>query len=46
MYDRTEKPVLDHDVVVRDTSHEPDHYQGFVESTHSASYLGWDDDKT
>ena len=40
MYDRTEKPV-----VGRDTSHEPGHHQRFVESTYSASYSGWDDDK-
>ena len=39
-YDRTEKPV-----VCRDTSHEQGHHHRFVESTHSASYSGWDDDK-
>ena len=39
-YDRTEKPV-----VGRDTSHEPGHHHRFVESTYSASYSGWDDDK-
>ena len=39
-YDRTEKPV-----VCRDTSHEHRHHHRFVESTHSASYSEWDDDK-
>ena len=39
-YDRTEKPV-----VGRDTSHEPGHHHRVVESTYSASYSGWDDDK-
>ena len=29
----------------RDTSHAPGHHQRFVESTYSASYSGWDDDK-
>ena len=40
MYDRTVKPV-----VCRDTSHEQGHHYRFVESTHSASYSEWDDDK-
>ena len=39
--DRTEKPV-----VGRDTSYAPGHHQRFVESSYSASYSGWDDDKT
>ena len=39
-YDRTGKPV-----VRRDTSHAPSHHQRFVESSHSATYSGWDDDK-
>ena len=40
-YDRTGQPV-----VGRDTSHEPDHHhKRFVESSYSASYSGWDDDK-
>ena len=39
-YDRTVKPV-----VCRDTSHEQGHHYRFVESTHSASYSEWDDDK-
>ena len=39
-YDRTGKPV-----VGRDTSHAPSHHQRFVESSNSASYSGWDDDK-
>ena len=39
-YDRTEKPV-----VGRDTSHEPGHHHRIFESTYSASYSGWDDDK-
>ena len=39
-YDRTGNPVVCHDA-----SHEQgDHYR-FVESTHSASYSEWDDDK-
>ena len=41
MYDRTGKPV-----VRRDTSHEQGHHYRFVESTHSASYSEWDDDRT
>ena len=33
-------------VVGRDTSHEPvHHHKQFVESTYSARYSGWDDDK-
>ena len=40
MYDRTEKPV-----VCRDTIHEQGHHRQLVESTHSASYSEWDDDK-
>ena len=39
-YDRTEKPI-----VGRDTSHAPGHHHRVVESTYSASYSGWDDDK-
>ena len=39
-YDRTEKPV-----VCRDTGHEQGHHHRFVESTHSANYSEWDDDK-
>ena len=40
-YDSTEKPA-----VGRDTSHAPGHHhQRFVESSYSASYSGWDDDK-
>ena len=39
-YDRTEKPV-----VGRDTSHEPGHHKRVVESTSSARYSRWDDDK-
>ena len=39
-YDRTVKPV-----VVRDTSHAPGHHHRVIESTYSASYSGWDDDK-
>ena len=40
-YDRTEKPV-----VGRDTSHAPGHHhKRFVESSYSARYSGWDDDK-
>ena len=39
-YDRTEQSG-----VGRDTSHEPGHHKRFVESTYSASYSGWDDDK-
>ena len=39
-YDRTVKPV-----VCRDTSHEQGHHHRFVESTHSASYSEWDNDK-
>ena len=39
-YDRTVKPV-----VGRDTSHAPGHHQRFVESSYSASYSGWNDDK-
>ena len=39
-YERTGQPV-----VGRDTSHEPGHHHRFVESTYSASYSGWDDDK-
>ena len=39
-YDRTVKPV-----VGRDTSHAPGHHQRFAESSYSASYSGWDDDK-
>ena len=39
-YDTTRKPV-----VGRDTSHAPGHHQRFVESSYSASYSGWDDDK-
>ena len=39
-FDRTMKPV-----VCRDTSHEHRHHHRFVESTHSASYSEWDDDK-
>ena len=39
-YDRTVKPV-----VCRDTCHEQGHHHRFVESTHSASYSEWDDDK-
>ena len=39
---RKEKPV-----VGRDTSHAPGHHHlRFVESSFSASYSGWDDDKT
>ena len=37
---RTVKPV-----VCRVTSHEQGHHHQFVESTHSASYWEWDDDK-
>ena len=40
MYDRTEKPV-----VGRDTSHESGHHHRVFESTYSASYSVWDDDK-
>ena len=40
IYDRTGEPV-----VCRDTSHEHRHHHRFVESTHSARYSGWDDDK-
>ena len=39
MCDRTVKPV-----VCRDTSHEQGHHR-YVESTHSASYSEWDNDK-
>ena len=39
-YDRTVKPV-----VGRDTSHAPGHHHRVIESTYSASYSGWDDDK-
>ena len=40
-YDRTVTPV-----VGRDTSHEPrHHHKQFVESSYSARYSGWDDDK-
>ena len=39
-YDRTVKPV-----VGRDTSHASGHHKRFVESSYSASYSGWDDDK-
>ena len=39
-YDRTGQPV-----VCRDTCHEPGHHHQFVESTYSASYSGWDEDK-
>ena len=40
-YDRTEQPVVD-----RDTSHESvNHHKQFVESSYSARYSGWDDDK-
>ena len=39
-YDRTEQPV-----VGRDTSHEHRHHHRFVESSYSARYSGWDDDK-
>ena len=40
-YDRTGTPV-----VGRDTSHEPvHHHKQFVESSYSARYSGWDDDK-
>ena len=39
-YDRVVKPV-----VGRDTSHEPGHHHRFVESTYSASFSRWDDDK-
>ena len=38
--DRTGKPV-----VGRDTSNAPNHHHRFVESTYSASYSGWDDDR-
>ena len=39
---RTGQPV-----VGRDTSHEPvHHHKQFVESSYSARYSGWDDDKT
>ena len=40
MYNGTGKPI-----VGRDTSHEHRHHHRFVESTHSASYSEWDDDK-
>ena len=39
-YTRTVKPVF-----CRDTSHEHCHHHRFVESTHSASFSGWDGDK-
>ena len=40
-YDRTEQPV-----VGRDASHEPaHHHKQFGESSYSARYSGWDDDK-
>ena len=39
-YDRTVKPF-----VGRDISYEPSHHHRVVESTYSASYSGWDDDK-
>ena len=39
-YDRTVKPG-----VGRDISHAPGHHQRFVQSSYSASYSGWDDDK-
>ena len=38
--DRTAKPI-----VCRDTRHEQGHHHRFVESTHSASFSEWDDDK-
>ena len=34
------RPVVD-----RDASHEPGHHHRVVESTHSASYSEWDDDR-
>ena len=39
-YDRTGQPVVD-----RDASHAPGHHKRFIESSYSASYSGWDDDK-
>ena len=39
-YDRTVKPV-----VGRDISYEPGHHHRVFESTYSAGYSGWDDDK-
>ena len=41
IYDTTEKPV-----VCRDASHEQGHHhKQLVESSYSARYSGWDDDK-